>query len=202
MSSGFHDSCWNVSHQFYCPSFKCNVFFPQATLKIFSSVFSLQKFDCDVPSGGFSVFILLMALWVLWIYWFVSLIILKTSAIIISNISLKLFSISSWDSIHTYVRHFTKPYISLMLYLFSPFSPTPLKYVLHFVSYWSIFEFINLCFTVYCLILNPSKEILIFNTVFSISGQAIWFFFLDYNSLLMFFIFILCTSFPIFSLTY
>lgn len=34
LSSGFHDSCWNVSHQFYCPSF-LNVMCFFLRLKIF-----------------------------------------------------------------------------------------------------------------------------------------------------------------------
>ena len=197
LSSGFHDSCWNVSHQFYCPSFKCNVLFPQA------KDFFLCFWFIEVwlwYRGSFSEFILLKAHWVLWIYRFVSSISLKTSAIITLNISLNLFSISSWNSIRTYVRPFNEPHISLVLYLFPPFSHTPLKCVLCFVSYWSIFEFINLCFIVLVL---TSKESLILNTVFSISKPSIWFFSLDYNPLLIFFLIILfCTSFAIFSLTY
>lgn len=150
--------------------------------------------------GSFSEFILLKAHWVLWIYRFVSSISWKTSAIIASNIALNLFSVSSWNSIRTYVRPFIEPHISLVLYLFPPFSHTPLKCVLHVVSYWSIFEFINLCFIVLVL---TSKEILILNTVFFISKPSIWSFSLDYNPLLIFFLVILfCTSFAIFSLTY
>lgn len=158
MSSGFHDSCWNVSHQFYCPSFKCNVLFPQAKdfflcfwffrslTVIYIGVVSLNLFYLKRTEFCESIGLCLQSVW-------------KPQ-----QLSLQIFlwtsSLSPPGIPLTHMLDLLlSPTFLLCFICFLHSLNTPLKCVLHFVSYWSTFEFINLCF--YCLCWEKSPSIFI-----------------------------------------